>query len=459
MNWVSTRGASPSVPFIDALFAGTAPDGGLYIPQQLDPLPAGTVDSLRAAGIVDIGTRIGSHLLRDEITPELLRPLIAEALDFPIPLVPVTDRVWALELFHGPTMAFKDVGARVQARLLHHFTDGTPLTILVATSGDTGSAVAQAFHRVPDTRVFVLYPEGQVSDVQEAQMASLGDNITALAMRGTFDDCQRLVKQAFADDELRKHVWLTPANSINLGRLLPQVFYYFILARLSGKAGLKAGPYKTEVEADLQVGLSKSGVEGGPIVAVPSGNFGNLTAGVIAKQIGLPVKKFVAATNVNDTVPQYLRTGDYEPKPSVRTVANAMDVGAPSNWERIQAIYGNNIAGIRHDIVGCAYTDAQVIEEIRRVYLQHEYLLDPHSAIAWLALQSALAGDAGAQGVFVATAHPGKFREVVEPAIGRTVPLPRPLQEALGRPRHSVSMDLDYGALREFLLAGSASRG
>ena len=432
MNWVSTRGASPPVPFIDALFAGTAPDGGLYIPERLDPLPAGTVESLRGAGVVDIGTRIGAHLLRDEITPETLRPLIAEALDFPIPLVRVTDRVWALELFHGPTMAFKDVGARVQARLLHHFTDGTPLTILVATSGDTGSAVAQAFHRVPDTRVFVLYPEGQVSDVQEAQMASLGDNVIALAMRGTFDDCQRLVKQAFADDELRKHVWLTPANSINLGRLLPQVFYYFILARLS--------------QAD------RSGsAEGGPIVSVPSGNFGNLTAGVIARRIGLPVKKFVAATNVNDTVPQYLRTGDYQPKPSVRTVANAMDVGAPSNWERIQAIYSHNLADIRHDIVGCAYTDAQVIEGIGRAYRHHEYLLDPHSAIAWLALESALDADPGAQGVFVATAHPGKFREVVEPAIGRTVPLPRPLQEALGRQRHSVSMDVDYAKLREFL--------
>ena len=427
MNWVSTRGASPAVPFIDALFAGTAPDGGLYIPERLDPLPAGTVDSLRGASVIDIGTRIGAHLLRGEITPETLRPLVAAALDFPIPLVRVTDRVWALELFHGPTMAFKDVGARVQARLLHHFTDGTPLTILVATSGDTGSAVAQAFHRVPDTRVFVLYPEGQVSDVQEAQMASLGDNVTALAMRGTFDDCQRLVKQAFADDDLRKHVWLTPANSINLGRLLPQVFYYFILARLSD-----------------------------PLVSVPSGNFGNLTAGVIAKRIGLPVKKFVAATNVNDTVPQYLRTGDYQPKPSVRTVANAMDVGAPSNWERIQAIYGHNLDDIRQDISACAYTDAQVIEEIGRVYRQHEYLLDPHSAIAWLALQGALDSEPGAQGVFVATAHPGKFREVVEPAIGRTVPLPRPLQEPLGRPRHSVSMDVDYGALREFLLAGSA---
>jgi threonine synthase len=443
MNWVSTRGSSPAVPFIDALFAGTAPDGGLYMPERLDPLPAGTVESLRSASIVDVGTRIGSHLLRDEITAEAIRPLIAEALDFPIPLVRVTDRIWALELFHGPTMAFKDVGARVQARLLHHFTDGTPLTILVATSGDTGSAVAQAFHRVPDTRVFVLYPEGQVSDVQEAQMASLGDNVTALAMRGTFDDCQRLVKQAFADDELRTHVWLTPANSINLGRLLPQVFYYFMLARLSAGADLKVGPYSGPVGAGLQ---------GGPIVSVPSGNFGNLTAGVIAKRIGLPVRKFVAATNVNDTVPQYLRTGEYRPRPSVHTVANAMDVGAPSNWERIEALYRHNLSDIRRDIVGCACTDAQVVAEIGNVYRRHEYLLDPHSAIAWLALQGALNADPDAPGVFVATAHPGKFREVVEPAIGRTVPLPRPLQEALGRPRHSVSMDIDYASLREFIL-------
>jgi len=426
MNWISTRGAAPAVPFIDALFAGTAPDGGLYMPERLDRLPPGTVDSLRHAGMVEIGTRIGAHLLRDEITADALRPLIAAALDFPIPLVRVTDRIFALELFHGPTMAFKDVGARVQARLLHHFTDGTPLTILVATSGDTGSAVAQAFHRVPDTRVLVLYPEGQVSDVQEAQMASLGDNVTALAMRGTFDDCQRLVKQAFADDELRQHVWLTPANSINLGRLLPQVFYYFVLARLADG--------------------------GGPVVSVPSGNFGNLTAGVIAKRLGLPVRKFVAATNVNDTVPQYLRTGEYHPKPSVRTVANAMDVGAPSNWERVQALYQGNLEGMRADIAGSAYTDEQVIAEIGRVFRHHEYLLDPHSAIAWLALQDALATEPEAQGVFVATAHPGKFLEVVEPAIGRSVPLPRPLQEALGRPRHSVSMNVDYAALREFIL-------
>ena len=433
MKWISTRGASPPISFVDALFAGTAPDGGLYMPERLDPLPPGTVDSLRGADIVEIGSTIGAHLLRDEITRAALEPLIREALDFPVPLVQVTDRVSVLELFHGPTMAFKDVGARVQARLLHHFTDGTPLTILVATSGDTGSAVAQAFHRVPDARVVVLYPEGQVSDVQEAQMASLGDNITAVAVSGTFDDCQSLVKQAFADDGLRAHVWLTPANSINLGRLLPQVFYYFVLANL---------------------GTSGSGsTAAGPVVSVPSGNFGNLTAGLIAKRIGLPVSRFVAATNVNDAVPEYLQSGRYEPRESIRTVANAMDVGAPSNFERVQALYGGDLAALRRDVVGFAYEDARVIEEIGRVYRRHGYLLDPHSAIAWLALQDQLAQTPDAQGVFLATAHPAKFREIVEPAIGANVELPRALADAVARPRHSMSMSADYRALSAFLRA------
>jgi threonine synthase len=397
------------------------------MPERLDPLPRATVEALRGASIVEIGTTVGAHILRDEITRQALEPLIQDALDFPVPVVPVTDRISVLELFHGPTMAFKDVGARVQARLLHHFTDGTPLTILVATSGDTGSAVAQAFHRVPDSRVVVLFPEGQVSDVQEAQMASLGDNITALAVRGTFDDCQRLVKQAFADDDLRAHVWLTPANSINLGRLLPQVFYYFLLSGLAAPEG--------------------------PIVSVPSGNFGNLTAGLIAKRIGLPVAQFVAATNVNDAVPEYLESGLYTPRPSIATVANAMDVGAPSNFERVQSLYGGDLTALRHDIVGSAYEDSHVIAEIGRVYREHGYILDPHSAIAWLALKDRLAEEPDARGVFLATAHPAKFREVVEPAIGRSIELPAALADALARPRHSITMPADYSALEKFLRA------
>ena len=429
MKWISSRGASPAVPFIDALFAGTAPDGGLYMPERLEPLSPSQLDALRAANgnIVDIGSIVGAHLLRDEISASDLNALVRDALDFPIPLVQVTDNVWALELFHGPTMAFKDVGARVQARLLHHFTDGTPLTILVATSGDTGSAVAQAFHGVPDTRVVVLYPEGKVTDVQEAQMASLGDNIIAVAVHGTFDDCQRLVKEAFADDDLRTHVWLTPANSINLGRLLPQVFYYFVLA-----------------------GMER------PTVSVPSGNFGNLTAGLIAKRIGLPVERFVAATNANDVVPQYLASGEYKPRASVKTVANAMDVGAPSNFERMRAMYGDNFEALRCDIVGAAFDDATVVAEIGTVYRRYGYLLDPHAAIAWLGLQGMLsAGDRRAPGVFLATAHPAKFREVVEPAIGEEIPLPPVLAEAITRPRHSERLPVDYVALKSLLLAHS----
>ena len=425
MKWISTRGGSPAVPFIDALFAGTAPDGGLYFPDRFEPLPAGTLAALRQASLVEIGTDVGSHLLQGEITPAQLRPLIADALDFPIPLVRVSERVFALELFHGPTLAFKDVGARVQARLLHHFTDGTPLTILVATSGDTGSAVAQAFHGVPDTRVVVLYPHGQVSDVQEAQMASLGDNITAVSVRGTFDDCQRLVKQAFADDDLRRHVWLTPANSINLGRLLPQAFYYFVLATLPRP----------------------------PIVAVPSGNFGNLTAGLIAHRLGLAVERFVAATNVNDAVPVFLRSGHYEPRASVRTVANAMDVGAPSNFERITALYCNDLDALRHDLTGVAYDDRQIVAAIGEVYRRHGYLLDPHGAVGWLAINEVLAtADPGAIGVFLATAHPAKFREVVEPAIGEPIALPAVLADAVLRPRLSIPMAADYAALNALLL-------
>jgi threonine synthase len=400
------------------------------MPERLDPLPTGTLERLAGADIVTIGATVGAHLLKDEITDAAMNAVVRDALGFPIPLVQITDRTWVLELFHGPTLAFKDVGARVQARLLHHFTDGTPLTILVATSGDTGSAVAQAFHRVPDSRVVVLYPEGKVSDVQEAQMASLDDNVTALAVQGTFDDCQRLVKQAFADDELRRHVWLTPANSINLGRLLPQVFYYFVLA--GGPA--TGGPSK-----------------GAPIVSVPSGNFGNLTAGLIAKRIGLPIRRFVAATNVNDSVPVYLKSGHYEPRPSIATVANAMDVGAPSNFERVQALYGSDLAALRQDVEGFAYGDARIVAEIAGVHRRHGYVLDPHSAIAWMALQDALTEDPTAHGVFLATAHPAKFREIVEPAIGQPVPLPPELANALSRPRKSISMPAEYSALERFL--------
>jgi threonine synthase len=434
MKWISSRGQSPHVSFVDALFAGTAPDGGLYVPERIEPLPAETMKRLCGASLVEMATAVGAHLFRDEITEEKFGVLVRDALNFDVPLRQVSDRIWALELFHGPTLAFKDIGARVQARLLHHFTDGTPLTILVATSGDTGSAVAQAFHGVPDTRVVVLYPEGQVSDVQEAQMASLGGNIRAVAVQGTFDDCQRLVKTAFADDQLRAHVWLTPANSINVGRLLPQVFYYFQLLKLAEARG------------------SDEVATAGPVVSVPSGNFGNLTAGLVAKRLGLPVRRFVAATNLNDTVPKYLHSGRYKPQPSVRTIANAMDVGAPSNFERIQWLYDQSLEAIRRDMTGAVFDDQSVRRAIADVYRQHNYLLDPHGAIGWLALNQELAAaPSDVQGVFLATAHPAKFREVVEPVIGERVELPKALQDALGRPRYAIRLPNEYAALNELL--------
>ena len=409
MHWSSTRGGAPPATFREALFAGLAPDGGLYMPPQLDPFPPATLAAWRDRGIADVGTEVAAHLIGPEIARDALARLIADALDFDIPLVPVADR-YALELFHGPTFAFKDVGARVMARLMAHFVaSGDSLTVLVATSGDTGSAVAQAFAGVAGTRVVVLYPDGQVSDVQEAQFATIGGNVQAVAVHGTFDDCQAMVKAAFADAPLRQAARLTSANSINAGRLLPQVFYY--------AWGALQRP--------------------GAIWSVPSGNFGNLTAGLIARRLGFPIAHFVAATNVNDVVPEYLASGVYTPRRSVRTLANAMDVGAPSNFERIQAMYGGSVDRVRADLRGVAFDDAQVTATIAEVHARYGYVLDPHSAIAWLGLgdRHSAIGAQQSVGIFVATAHPAKFRETVEPAVGRAIELPPALRDALTRPR------------------------
>jgi threonine synthase len=423
------------------LFAGLAPDGGLYLPERLDPLPRAALEASSDSTLSDVALEVAAHLIEDEIPRGTLAGIVRSALDFPIPLMRVAvaggerprSEVYALELFHGPTLAFKDVGARVMARLMAHFTDThAPLTVLVATSGDTGSAVARAFAGVAGTRVVVLFPEGQVSDVQEAQFATVGGNVEAVAVAGTFDDCQALVKTAFADGALRRDVRLSSANSINVGRLLPQVFYY--------------------VWAGVQ--LRRLGSRTDVVMSVPSGNFGNLTAGLVAKRLGLQVARFVAATNVNDVVPQYLRSGRYTPRGSVRTVANAMDVGAPSNFERIRVLYGDSLERLRTDLVGAAFDDAAVTRAIADVYGDHGYLLDPHSAIAWLGLQEALAFHRDATGVLLATAHPAKFRETVEPAIGARVDLPPPLAAALQQPRLVTRLNADYAMLRELLTAG-----
>lgn len=406
---ISTRAQTPAVSLRDAVFAGLAPDGGLYVPATIATLDDATLERARGGTLADVAAAIGPLLFGDEIPAATLEALLRDALTFDTPLVPVVEDVWALELFHGPTLAFKDIGARVMARLMAFFhADADPLTVLVATSGDTGGAVAQAFHGVEGTRVVVLYPSGQVSEVQEAQFTTLGGNVTAVAVGGTFDDCQRLVKEAFACAPLRARVRLTSANSINIGRLLPQVIYY--------------------VHAALQMPRGTR-----PIVSVPSGNFGNLTAGLLAWRMGTPIAHFVAATTVNDTGPRYLETGRVEPRRSQPTLANAMDVGDPSNLERIRWLFGDRLDDLRAVVTGRVHTDAEVRHTIAEVHARTGYVCDPHTAIAWLGLQAARNG---APGIFLSTAHPAKFREVVEPVLGRPIPLPPPLAAALDRPRH-----------------------
>ncbi len=432
IRFVSTSGAALPVGLAEAIAQGVAPDGGLYLPEPLEPLPPDEVNALRGGPLVDVGQRVGTQLLRGHLDDAVLEAIAREALDFPIPLVRVSERIFALELFHGPTFAFKDVGARFLARLLAAAVApaSEPLTVLVATSGDTGGAVAHAFHGVAGTRVVVLYPLGQVSAVQERQFATLGGNVRAVAVRGTFDDCQRLAKEAFADADLRRQVRLTSANSINVGRLLPQGFYYF-----HGWGQLPAGSE--------------------PIVSVPSGNFGNLTAGLIAKRLGLPVARFVAATNVNDVVPAYLRTGRYAPRPSQRTISNAMDVGAPGNLPRMMALYGNDLERLRRDVVGRAASDDDTRQCIARVWRETGYVLDPHSAVAYLGLEAELATRRDAVGMLLATAHPAKFADVVEPLIGEAVPVPERLARLADRRLQREIVDPHVDAVRAVLRRAS----
>jgi threonine synthase len=402
-RFVSTRGQAPAVGFREALFAGLAPDGGLYVPESL---PAVDFEELRDASLVEVGTAIATRFVGSDIPRVALERLLADALNFPIPVALVGDRA-VVELFHGPTFAFKDVGARVMARLMAELNDRrAPLTILVATSGDTGSAVAQAFHGLNGIRVVILFPEGAVTPVQEAQFTTLGGNVDAVAVAGTFDDCQRIVKQAFADPAIRLRAQLTSANSINIGRLLPQTFYYAHAALASNR----------------------------PVVfSVPSGNFGNLTAGLMAWSMGAPVEHLVASTTVNDTVPRYLQSGRYEPLPSVRTLANAMDVGHPSNIERMRWLFRDDVAAMRRMVTASVQTDDDVRRTIRQVFEKFGYVCDPHTAIAYAGLDAF--DDVDAPAAFLATAHPAKFKETVEPLVRAHVPLPTELAEAMAKPR------------------------
>lgn len=430
MRWVSTARASLPVSLPEALRRGLAPDGGLYLPERLDRLPTDFLENLEGLGLGRVGQQVTRHLLGTDLNPRILDDIVKSALDFPIPLVRLTERVWILELFHGPTLAFKDIGARFLARLLEHTRESQrQLTVLVATSGDTGGAVAQAFFGVAGARVAVLYPDGQVTQVQERQFATLGGNIRAFAVDGNFDDCQRLVKQAFADRQLRESLSLTSANSINIGRLLPQIIYYF--------------------HSLTQIDLSSEQV----IFSTPSGNFGNLTAGLMAKRLGLE-SRFVAATNVNDIVPAYLESGLFEPRPSLRTLSNAMDVGDPSNFTRIRYLYGDDLKALRQDVRGLRVDDEETRKTIQRIDQEYDYVLDPHTAVGLSALEQALSSEPSTtSGIVLATAHPAKFREVVEPILGRRIPLPQSLADRLEDPVQREEMPNDFEALRRVLLA------
>jgi threonine synthase len=438
MRFNTTRGRAPAVSFTDALFEGLAPDGGLYVPETVEPWTADEHARLPRRTLTEIGLRALRPFTRGEIDPATLEAVVVEALNFEIPLVEIEPGIFVLELFHGPTFAFKDVGARVMARLMASLHRGSdPLVVLAATSGDTGSAVAHAFHRVPNTRVVVLYPDGRVSPTQEAQLTIFNGeraNVRAFAVAGSFDDCHRLTREAFGDMELRRRMRLTSANSVNVGRLLPQSVYYF----------------HAVAQLRRHNGGTQPAANGAPVVfSTPSGNVGNLTAGLLAKRADLPIKRFVAATNVNDVVPEYLHTGRFQPRPSVPTLANAMDVGHPSNFERMLWLYGSDVDAMRHDISGCRFTDDDVRATIRRVYDERGYLLDPHSAIAYMGLKGQVggAGQVERAGIFLATAHPAKFAEIVEPIIGRNVEKPAPLSQVLARPRHIIRIEPTLAAV------------
>lgn len=441
MRYLSTRGEAAPATLAEAVWRGLAPDGGLYLPEKVPRLPEVVWRRLlEEADLREIAASLLAPYLEDTLDPESLTSLVAETFDFPIPVTPLLPArdVWLLELFHGPTLAFKDVGARFLARLLPRVAPvaGEPVTVLVATSGDTGGAVAQAFHGVAGTRVVVLYPRGQVSPRQERQFATLGDNVLAVAVGGTFDDCQRLTKEAFADPELTRELRLTSANSINLGRLLPQMVYY-----AHGAARLRG-----------------SGETRPPVFVVPSGNFGNLTAGLLAAEMGLPCHRpFVAACNANDVVPRFLSSGHLRPRPSVPTLANAMDVGNPSNLDRIRTLFGhdgNDEAGaLRRHITASSHRDEAIRRAIREVHEETGRVLDPHTAVGWLGWRELRnRGDLSpGPAVILATAHPAKFGEVVAPEVGGEPPLPEALAARMDRPLVHETAPPELRALRDLL--------
>ena len=415
-----------------AVVKGLAEDRGLYMPQTIKKLPKAFFDNIQDMTFQDIACTVASAFFGEDVDLDALQDLVYDTLRFDCPVVKVTDSIYTLELFHGPTLAFKDVGARFMARLLQYFIrqEGSRrrVNVLVATSGDTGSAVANGFLGVDGIHVYVLYPKGKVSPIQECQFTTLGQNITAIEVDGVFDDCQSLVKSAFMDAELNGHMQLTSANSINVARFLPQAFYYF----------------------NAYARLKEQGLADHMVVCVPSGNFGNICAALFGHEMGLPVKRFIAANNANDIFYKYLQTGQYDPKPSVQTLANAMDVGDPSNFARIYDLYGKSHERIAAIISGATYTDEQICETMRQCYEATGYVLDPHGACGYQALVDGL--QPGEVGVFCETAHPAKFKEKVDDILGIDVPIPDRLAAFMKGKKQSVPMTKDFTDFKDYLM-------
>jgi threonine synthase len=435
VRYISVMGKSPSVSFREAVFHGLAPDGGLYVPESLPRLPQPLVIDKESANLADIGYVSTAPFIGD-IRAEVLHQVVRRALAFPIPLLHLRSNLYLLELFHGPTLAFKDVGARFMAETLGHFLEqeNNHLTILVATSGDTGSAVAHGFFDVPRIDVFILYPSGKISRLQEQQMTTLGKNIHAVEVDGTFDDCQRLVKETFLTKEITTRKRVTTANSINVGRLLPQISYY-----LWGLSQLR----------------HRFGIREQPVYVVPSGNLGNLTAAMYARAMGAPVERCVAATNVNDVLPEFLHTGRMTPRPSVRTHSNAMDVGNPSNFARLQHLFGSDHA-LRAGLEGARVSDEETFREIRRTFDETGTILDPHTAVGMTVARQVQEGWQGPI-VVPATAHPAKFPEVISQALGQDIPLPAPLADAMKKQKRTTRIGPDIREWKEVVLTTPAA--
>lgn len=428
MKYYSLNHNAPKVSFQEAVIQGLASDKGLYFPESITPLPQSFFDGIENLSMEEIAFTAIRQFVGDGIPENVLKEIIAETLCFDFPVVEVENGIYSLELFHGPTMAFKDVGARFMSRCLGYFNKGkkdSRNTVLVATSGDTGGAVASGFLGVKGVDVIILYPSGKVSDIQERQLTTLGQNIRALEVDGFFDDCQDMVKKAFLDDSLKQHN-LTSANSINIARWLPQMFYFFFA-------------YKA---------LKK---QNKPLVfSCPSGNFGNICAGIIAKKMGLPVAHFVASTNVNDTVPRFLKNGIYDPKPSVATISNAMDVGNPSNFVRIQEMYNNDLEQFKKDFSSFTYNDAETLEAMKSIYKGNGYIAEPHGAVGYLGLKKELVNHPDAIGIFLETAHPIKFLDTVEPALGISLPIPTQIESVLNKDKVSTKIKT-YEEFKAFL--------